>query len=111
MSYPQQPGGYQPMPEDHPRATTALVLGILGVVICNVLGPFAWKIGKNATTDIDASGGRLGGRGQAQAGYILGIIGTVLLVIGVIGGVLLIFGAFAFNVDSSGTSLVDAVLD
>ena len=64
MSYPpQQGGGYQsPAPQDHPRATTALILGILGVVLCYILAPFAWKIGKQAVNEIDASGGQLGGR-------------------------------------------------
>jgi Domain of unknown function (DUF4190) len=80
MSYPEQPGGYHaPPPQDHPRATTALVLGILSLVCLQILGPFAWNIGKKAMNEIDASGGRMGGRGQAQAGYVLGIISTVLL--------------------------------
>jgi hypothetical protein len=80
---PPPPGGYA-QPENHPRATTALVLGILGLVCCSILAPFAWSIGKKAVNEIDASGGRYGGRGQAQAGYILGIIGTVLLILGVL---------------------------
>jgi hypothetical protein len=69
---------------DHPRATTALVLGILGLVACSVLAPFAWSTGKKAVDEIDAAGGRLGGRGQAQAGYIMGVIGTVLLGLGLV---------------------------
>ncbi len=95
MSYPPQAGGgYQPPPQqNHPRATTALVLGILGVVICGILAPFAWRVGKQAMGEIDASGGQLGGRGQAQAGYILGIIGTVLLVFAVLGLLLAGIGA------------------
>jgi|SRR5680860_1424396 len=77
--YPQQ--GMPPMQyaPDHPKATTALVLGILGVVVCQVLGPFAWVVGKKTVDEIDASHGQVGGRGAAQAGYILGIVGTVLL--------------------------------
>lgn len=69
---------------DHPKATTSLVLGILGVVLCQVLGPFAWAMGKKTLDEIDASQGRLGGRGAAQAGYILGIVGTVLLALSVL---------------------------
>jgi len=69
---------------DHPKATTSLVLGILGVVLCQVLGPFAWSMGKKTLNEIDASQGRLGGRGAAQAGYILGIVGTVLLALSVL---------------------------
>jgi uncharacterized membrane protein YjgN (DUF898 family) len=67
---------------DHPKATTSLVLGILGVVLCQVLSPFAWVTGKRTLAEIDASQGRLGGRGQAQTGYVLGIVGTVLLGLG-----------------------------
>ncbi|HLN77151.1 MAG TPA: DUF4190 domain-containing protein [Nocardioidaceae bacterium] len=84
--YPQAPSGYpghvpvQYAP-DHPRAVTSLVLGILGIVLCGVLAPFAWSIGSKTLKEIDASNGMVGGRGAAQAGYILGIVGTVLLVI------------------------------
>jgi Domain of unknown function (DUF4190) len=84
--YPPYPGyqqGYQPYgpPPDHPQSTLALILGIVSVVVCQIVGPFALVIGKRAMNEIDASGGTLGGRGMAQAGYILGIIGTVLLVL------------------------------
>jgi hypothetical protein len=40
-------------------------------------------MGKRAVREIDASHGRLGGRSQAQAGYILGIVGSVLLILAV----------------------------
>jgi len=73
---------------DHPKATTALVLGILGMVVCGVLAPFAWWIGKRTLNEIDGSHGQLGGRGTAQAGYVLGIIGTVLLLLGLLAGLL-----------------------
>ena len=71
-------GPAHPVPE-HPQATTALVLGILGILVCGVISPFAWRIGKRAVDEIDASRGQLGGRGSAQAGYVLGLVGTVLL--------------------------------
>jgi uncharacterized membrane protein YjgN (DUF898 family) len=74
------PPPYAPVP-DHPRATTALVLGILALVLCGLIGPFAWSIGRSTLAEIDASGGRWGGRGQAQAGYVLGVIATVLLLV------------------------------
>ena len=61
-----------------------MVLGILGLVMCQIVSPFAWAMGKRTLAEIDASGGRLGGRGQAQTGYILGIVGTVLLGVGLL---------------------------
>lgn len=113
---PQQPGqsgyGQQPYPQapppgypargqvqyapDHPRATTTLVLGILGLVLCQVLAPFAWVMGRRTLNEIEASQGRVGGRGAAQAGYVLGIVGTVLLVLGLIFLVLYFVGMAVF---------------
>ncbi len=92
-AYPQQgyPQGYVP---EHPRATTSLVLGIVGIVMCQVAAPFALVIGRSTLREIDASGGRLGGRGSAQAGYVLGIVGTVMLGLGVLS--LLVLGLLFF---------------
>ena len=56
-----------------------LVLGVLGLVTCGLIGPFAWVMGKRTMREIDASHGTIGGRGAANAGYILGIVATVLL--------------------------------
>jgi len=75
--------GYQPQ-RNHPRATTSLVLGILSLVICSILGPVALVMGRKAVKEIDASGGELGGRGQAQVGWILGLIATILLAISIV---------------------------
>jgi hypothetical protein len=58
-----------------------------------VISPFAWVTGKRTLAEIDASQGRWGGRGQAQAGYVLGIVGTVLLGLGV--AFLVIYGVVA----------------
>ena len=82
--YGQAPGDPMAYAPDHPKATTSLVLGILGIVICGIIAPFAWRMGKRTVAEIDASQGQLGGRGSAQAGYILGLIGTVLLGLGLL---------------------------
>lgn len=65
---------------------TALALGIVAlaslVVLCGVAlpaAPFAWYFGSRALREIDDSGGTLGGRDEARAGQIMGIIGTALL--------------------------------
>lgn len=81
---------------DHPKATTSLVLGILGVVLCQVIAPFAWSMGKRTLNEIDASQGRLGGRGAAQAGYVLGIVGTVLLGLSLVFILIYVIGMVAF---------------
>ncbi len=80
-------GGYAPIAPKHPQATTAMVLGIIGLVggfltgIAFVVAPFAWVIGGKAVREIDASPESYSGRDQAKAGQILGIIGTILLVL------------------------------
>lgn len=70
---------------DHPQATTVLILGILGITLCQVIAPFAWVKGSRVRGEIDAAGGRYGGRSQAQIGYVLGIVGSVLLGLYVVG--------------------------
>jgi uncharacterized membrane protein YjgN (DUF898 family) len=79
MSYgAPPPPSYQP-PANHPQTTTVLVLGIVGLVACQILGPFAWVMGNRVVAEIDASGGAYGGRDTANIGRILGIVATVLL--------------------------------
>jgi uncharacterized membrane protein YjgN (DUF898 family) len=95
---PYPPTSYAP---DHPKATTSLVLGIVGLVVCGLVAPFAWKVGRDTVREIDASQGRLGGRGSAQAGYILGVVGTVLLGLGVLALVLLVLGLGVIGMSAS----------
>lgn len=95
---PPHPGHYAPPGhggEQHPSATTALVLGIVGlvgIVLCGgltlLLSPVAWWMGGRAVKEIDAAPGRYRGRDQAQGGRIMGIIGTVLLALGLLAIVL-----------------------
>ncbi|MFM1890716.1 MAG: hypothetical protein RLZZ565_1473 [Planctomycetota bacterium] len=74
------------------RGTTVLVMGILSLVICAPLGIAAWIMGKGDLAKIDAGLMDPSGRGTTQAGMVLGIIGTVLLVLQLIGGVLIVAG-------------------
>ncbi|KAF0849188.1 hypothetical protein FNL39_101625 [Nocardia caishijiensis] len=91
-------GGYF-RPPDHPQATLVMVLGVLGVAFCGLCAPFAWLKGKSTLAEIDASNGTVGGRSQVYAGYIMGIIGTVMLafalLIGILAAVLILIGASA----------------
>ena len=61
-----------------------LVLGILGLVLCSVLAPIAWYMGNEEVRAIDAGRRDSANRGTANAGRILGIIGTVLMGLGII---------------------------
>jgi hypothetical protein len=70
---------------DHPDSTTVLILGILGIAVCQVIAPFAWVKGGRVKREIDESGGKYGGRSQVQLGYVLGIVGSALLALYVVG--------------------------
>jgi hypothetical protein len=81
----QQPdGGWQQAgpPQTSGKSTAALVLGILGLVLfCPfIFSIIALVLGYQARREIDASGGRLSGRGNASVGIVLGWIGVALLV-------------------------------
>ena len=70
--------------QDHPQATLILVLGIIGLVTCQILGPFAWVMGNRVVAEIDASNGAIGGRSTANAGRICGIVASILLILTVV---------------------------
>lgn len=84
MNEPNSPqassgGGAQPA-----RGTTILILGILSIVICALIGPFAWLMGKGDLEKIDQGVMDPSGRDLTKAGMICGIIGTVLLVLSLV---------------------------
>jgi hypothetical protein len=82
MSYPDYgPSYYGPPPQTHPNGTTILVLGILSLVVCGILGPFAWSMGNKALKEIDESGYLYENRGTIQAGRVCGLIATIILII------------------------------
>jgi len=106
-------GGYVLRPPDHPQATLALVLGLVGVVgafiFCGVtllVSPFAWGVGHSALKDIRASQGRIGGESQARTGMILGIVGTALLILAVVVLAIIIVAAIASDPSSTTGSSV-----
>jgi uncharacterized membrane protein YjgN (DUF898 family) len=90
MTTPQFPSEMPRYPEQS-QATTILVLGILGIIICGVLAPFAWSMGNKELAAIDSGMRDPSNRGTANAGKILGIVGTVLLGIGLVFVVFLLF--------------------
>ena len=74
----------------HPQAQTALVLGVVALVggfTCILpifISPFAWYMGAKVKREIAAEPQRWSGQSDAQAGFIMGIIGTVLIALGVV---------------------------
>lgn len=81
----------------------AMIVGIvslaLGFLACGVglLGsPVALVMGLRSKRRIDASGGALRGRGNAQTGFVLGLIGTILLVLALL-AVLLVIALIVTN--------------
>ncbi len=68
-------------PPTDSQATVALVLGILSVICCPLVGPVAFFIGNAARARIQMAGATVGGEGMATAGMILGIIGTIFVVL------------------------------
>jgi hypothetical protein len=81
--YPGQPGGWQGYPEQS-QGVLALVLGIIGVFVIQLVAPFAWVIGAREVRAVDEGRRDPRNRGLGLAGMIMGIIGTVILAIGLI---------------------------
>ena len=111
---PHQPpyAGYQQVLPDHPQSTMALVLGLVGLIggffLCGVawiVSPFAWAVGSSALKEIRASQGQMGGEGKAQAGMVLGIIGTVFLIL----ALLVVIGFVVLLVASDTSSTGDFI--
>ncbi|WP_067668246.1 DUF4190 domain-containing protein [Nocardia miyunensis] len=87
---------------EHPHATTVLLLGILSIFCCGALGPVAWVLGRQALNQIEesdqlhrAGAVTYGGRSQILVGYVLGIIGTILMVLVAIIFLLMVIGGRA----------------
>ena len=91
---PDFPSEYGAYPEPS-QATTVLILGILGILF-QVLGPIAWVMGNRELAAIDSGRRSPENRGSAQTGKILGIVGTVLLVLSIMGVILVVLSFRAF---------------
>jgi len=63
------------------RGTTILVLGILGLVVCQICGIIAWVMANKDIPKMEAGTMDPEGLGQTKAGKICGIISVILLAI------------------------------
>jgi hypothetical protein len=83
----------------HPKATTAMVFGILGIVfglscgIGGLVGIAGIAQGRRARAEIDAEPGRYSGRSQAVAGIVTGVIGVVIAALVIVFAVVVIIYA------------------
>ncbi len=88
---PQQQTGSTPPPEPaSSQAIIALVLGIVGFLFCTPLGIAAWIIGQKERAAIKRGESPEAGMGLATAGWIIGIVDTVIFIV-VILAIILIF--------------------
>jgi hypothetical protein len=85
-----------------------MILGIISLVLCfgyglGLLGsPVAWWLGAKSLKEIDAAPGQYSGRGFAQTGQILGIVGTVLLGLFLLAVLVILVIVVVVNADSAG---------
>ncbi|HET7690371.1 MAG TPA: DUF4190 domain-containing protein [Nocardioidaceae bacterium] len=83
--YPYPGEGYGGAPQSNQKALWSMIVGIASIVLCLccplfpiALGGTAAFLGRQAKAEIAASGGMQTGAGQAQAGFVCGIIGVAL---------------------------------
>ena len=76
------------------KALWSLISGIVGLLCCSPLGIVAIILGRQAQSEIEASGGAQEGAGMAKAGFIIGIIALVWMVISIL---LYATGALSFG--------------
>jgi hypothetical protein len=62
------------------RGSSVLVYGILGLVLCQILGIAAWRMGNDDLREMDLGRMDPSGRDLTKAGRILGIVATVILI-------------------------------
>ena len=92
MDFPEQAG----YPETS-QATTILVMGILGILCCGPLAIAAWIMGNTEVQAIDAGRRDPANRSTANAGRIVGIVGTVLFAIGIVWFIVFFAAGSAFD--------------
>ena len=74
---------------ENSQAGLSLVFSLIGLIF-PILSPIGWYFAQKEITGIDSGRRDPSNRGNATAGKVLGIIGTILLVITIIGVVLIV---------------------
>jgi hypothetical protein len=84
MGYGQPPMGFGQPVDTSDGGTQVLIWGVLGLALCAFCAPVAWVKGNSYVQTCTAMGVRPSTPGTV--GRILGIIGTLFLILGVVGG-------------------------
>lgn len=74
--------GHMPPQQKPEGAVTIFVLGLLGLVVCGLLGIVAWVQGNDYMKRCQAMG--VQPEGLAVAGRIMGMIATILIIVGLV---------------------------
>ena len=77
------------------RGALILVLGIVGLVLCQPVGIASWVMGNGDLKEMDAGRMDPEGRALTQVGKILGIVSVALLALGILWGGFMLVGMFA----------------
>jgi hypothetical protein len=78
------------------QATTALVLGIVGIACCGPVGIAAWVMANNELQAISSGRRDPANEGTAKAAKVVGIVATALIAVPLILLFLAVGGAFTF---------------
>ena len=68
-------------PQKPEGAANVFVLGLLGLLVCGILGIFAWTMGNDYVKRCQAMGVEPDGLGVA--GRIMGMIASIMMIVGV----------------------------
>lgn len=78
------PYGLSAEQPEHPNATAALVVGIVGImalfVMFPLISPVAWYLGAKGRREMREQPGRWRTSGSLTAGFVLGIVGTLIAI-------------------------------
>ena len=77
------------------RGAIILVFGLLGLTVCGLFAPFAWVMGNTDLAEIRAGRMDPAGEGMTQAGRVIGMIGTGLIILSVAAIVLIMCAGIA----------------
>jgi len=107
----QQPAYPTYVVPDLPKATAALVLGIVAVagtfmcVLPVLASPVAWVLGAQARKQIRSAPQHWSGEGKATGGMVLGIIGTAMLALLIVVIVVVVAVAIGQSTAPPGTTV------